>query len=32
MKPGSKFLFGFVDILELKVFPEGIWDLFFITP
>ncbi len=27
-KPGSKFLFRFVDILELKVFTEGILDIF----
>ncbi len=32
VKPGSKFLFHFVDILELKVFTEGILDTSFITP
>ncbi len=27
IKPGSKFLFGFVDILKSKVFTKGILDL-----
>ncbi len=29
LKPDSKFLFDFVDILVLNVFPEGIWNFSF---